>query len=87
MHGMIYSTEPEAPRDFLRDKLELRGADIGGGWRSSIRKRISVCIRLTVSVRRLAPPTSRFIATTSIRPLRRKPRVELAPSRITATVS
>ena len=32
MHGMIYSTEPEALRDFLRDKLELRGTDIGGGW-------------------------------------------------------
>jgi hypothetical protein len=32
MHGMIYSTEPEALRDFLRDKLELRGNDIGGGW-------------------------------------------------------
>ena len=32
MHGMIYSTEPEALRDFLRDKLELSGTDIGDGW-------------------------------------------------------
>src|SRR5215470_15833608 len=32
MHGMIYSTEPEALRNFLRDKLELSGTDIGDGW-------------------------------------------------------
>jgi predicted enzyme related to lactoylglutathione lyase len=32
MHGMIYSTQPEALRDFLRDKLKLRGTDIGDGW-------------------------------------------------------
>ena len=32
MHGMIYSTEPEALRAFLRDKLELSGTDIGEGW-------------------------------------------------------
>src|SRR5262252_4154573 len=32
MHGMIYSTEPYALRAFLRDKLELGGTDIGGGW-------------------------------------------------------
>jgi glyoxalase/bleomycin resistance protein/dioxygenase superfamily protein len=32
MHGMIYSTEPEALRAFLRDKLELSGTDIGDGW-------------------------------------------------------
>lgn len=29
---MFYSTEPEALRTFLRDKLRFPAADVGGGW-------------------------------------------------------
>jgi catechol 2,3-dioxygenase-like lactoylglutathione lyase family enzyme len=32
MHAMFYSSEAEALRAFLRDKLGMRGADVGGGW-------------------------------------------------------
>ena len=30
-HSILYSTSPEADRAFLRDVLELRGVDVGGG--------------------------------------------------------
>ena len=32
MHGMYYSSQAEALRAFLRDKLGLAGTDVGGGW-------------------------------------------------------
>ena len=32
MHAMFYSSEAEALRAFLRDKLGLKGRDVGGGW-------------------------------------------------------
>jgi hypothetical protein len=32
MHGLFYSSEPEAMRAFLRDKLRLPCSDIGDGW-------------------------------------------------------
>ena len=32
MHGMFYSSEPEALRAFLRDKLALPATDVGNGW-------------------------------------------------------
>jgi predicted enzyme related to lactoylglutathione lyase len=32
MHGMFYSSQADALRLFLRDKLGLRGTDVGGGW-------------------------------------------------------
>jgi predicted enzyme related to lactoylglutathione lyase len=32
MHAMFYSSEAEALRAFLRDKLRLRHTDIGEGW-------------------------------------------------------
>lgn len=32
VHTMFYTSEPEALRAFLRDKLGLRGADVGDGW-------------------------------------------------------
>jgi hypothetical protein len=32
MHGLLYTPEPDAPRAFIRDKLGLQSADIGGGW-------------------------------------------------------
>jgi hypothetical protein len=31
-HSIIYSTNPEADRAFLRDVLHLAGVDVGGGW-------------------------------------------------------
>jgi hypothetical protein len=31
-HSIIYSTNPEADRAFLRDVLELPNVDVGGGW-------------------------------------------------------
>ena len=32
MHALFYSTEAEALRAFLRDKLDLAATDVGGGW-------------------------------------------------------
>lgn len=32
LHGLFYTTEPEAARAFLRDKLGLASYDSGGGW-------------------------------------------------------
>jgi catechol 2,3-dioxygenase-like lactoylglutathione lyase family enzyme len=32
MHAMFYSSEADALRAFLRDKLELKAVDVGGGW-------------------------------------------------------
>ncbi len=31
-HSIIYSTNPEADRAFLRDVLKLRAVDVGHGW-------------------------------------------------------
>ncbi len=31
-HVVIYSTDPEADRIFLRDVLNLSNVDVGGGW-------------------------------------------------------
>jgi hypothetical protein len=31
-HSIIYSANPDADRDFLRDVLELPHVDVGGGW-------------------------------------------------------
>jgi hypothetical protein len=31
-HSIIYSTNPEADRAFLRDVLQLTNVDVGGGW-------------------------------------------------------
>jgi hypothetical protein len=31
-HSIIYSRNPEADRDFLRDVLELPNVDVGHGW-------------------------------------------------------
>ena len=32
VHTMFYSSEAEALRAFLRDKLGFKGTDVGGGW-------------------------------------------------------
>jgi catechol 2,3-dioxygenase-like lactoylglutathione lyase family enzyme len=32
VHTMFYSSEPEALRAFLRDKLGFKGFDVGDGW-------------------------------------------------------
>jgi predicted enzyme related to lactoylglutathione lyase len=32
LHGLFYSSEPEATREFLRDKVQLPFTDVGGGW-------------------------------------------------------
>lgn len=32
MHAMFYSSEADALRAFLRDKLGLAGTDVGAGW-------------------------------------------------------
>jgi len=31
-HSIIYSTNPEADRAFMRDVLKLTNVDVGGGW-------------------------------------------------------
>jgi len=32
MNGMFYTSEAEALRTFIKDKLGLASADVGGGW-------------------------------------------------------
>lgn len=32
IHGLIYSSDPEATRAFFRDALRLPHTDVGGGW-------------------------------------------------------
>jgi len=32
VHTMFYSSQPEALRAFLRDKLGFKATDVGGGW-------------------------------------------------------
>jgi len=32
VHTMFYTSEPEALRAFIRDKLGFRATDVGGGW-------------------------------------------------------
>ena len=32
VHAMFYTSEPEATRAFLRDKLDLPSTDVGDGW-------------------------------------------------------
>ena len=32
VHTMFYSSQPDALRAFLRDKLGLAAHDVGGGW-------------------------------------------------------
>ncbi|HXX31759.1 MAG TPA: VOC family protein [Myxococcaceae bacterium] len=32
IHGLFYSSAPEATRAFFRDKVRLPGSDIGEGW-------------------------------------------------------
>jgi len=32
MHGMFYTSQPEALRAFFRDKLSLPATDVGEGW-------------------------------------------------------
>lgn len=32
IHGLFYSTDPDATRAFFRDQVKLPGCDIGDGW-------------------------------------------------------
>jgi catechol 2,3-dioxygenase-like lactoylglutathione lyase family enzyme len=32
LHGLFYSSDPEATRRFFREQVKLPGTDIGGGW-------------------------------------------------------
>ncbi|MFB6264602.1 MAG: VOC family protein [Bradymonadaceae bacterium] len=32
IHGLLYSDDAEATREFLRDKLDLEARDVGEGW-------------------------------------------------------
>src|SRR5918999_3685720 len=32
MHGMMYTTDPEATRAFFRDVIGFKGVDVGEGW-------------------------------------------------------
>ena len=32
VHTMFYTSEPEALRNFIRDKLGFSSTDVGGGW-------------------------------------------------------
>jgi len=32
IHGLLYSTDPEATRRFFKDAVKLPGSDVGEGW-------------------------------------------------------
>ena len=32
LHGLFYSSEPEAARDYIKNKLKLPHSDVGEGW-------------------------------------------------------
>jgi hypothetical protein len=32
IHGLFYSSDPEATRAFFRDQVKLPGSDVGDGW-------------------------------------------------------
>lgn len=32
IHGLLYSSDPEATRAFFRDQVRLPGSDVGDGW-------------------------------------------------------
>jgi hypothetical protein len=32
LHGLFYSSQPDAARDYIKDKLKLPYTDTGGGW-------------------------------------------------------
>ncbi len=32
IHGLFYSSDPDATRAFFREKVQLPGSDIGDGW-------------------------------------------------------
>lgn len=32
LHGLFYSSDPEATRAFFRDQVQLPGSDVGDGW-------------------------------------------------------
>ena len=32
IHGLLYSSDPEATRTFFREQMKLPGSDIGEGW-------------------------------------------------------
>ncbi len=32
IHGLLYSSDPEATRSFFRDVMKLPGSDVGEGW-------------------------------------------------------
>lgn len=32
IHGLFYSSDPDAPRAFFKEKVKLPGSDIGEGW-------------------------------------------------------
>lgn len=32
IHGLLYSSDPEATRAFFRDAMKLPGSDVGEGW-------------------------------------------------------
>jgi predicted enzyme related to lactoylglutathione lyase len=32
IHGLLYSTDPEATRKFFKDAVKLPGSDVGEGW-------------------------------------------------------
>jgi hypothetical protein len=32
IHGLLYSSDPDATRSFFRSVMKLPGSDIGGGW-------------------------------------------------------
>lgn len=45
-HSLIYSTDPQADRAFLRDTLKLPNVDSGDGWLIfGLPRRKSPCIR------------------------------------------
>jgi len=41
IHGLFYSSDPDATRAFFKEKVKLPGSDIGEGWWMRRRKPIA----------------------------------------------
>jgi len=52
IHGLFYSSDPDATRAFFKEKVKLPGSDIGEGWWMRRRKPIAPSAQRASSKRR-----------------------------------
>jgi hypothetical protein len=57
LHGLFYSSEPEAMRAFLRDKVQLPHTDVGEGWLMQ-----GLCVRIAKALNSMMQRKGRVFA-------------------------